>query len=90
MNSANIIGRCVSRERAVEVLKDCRQFVPPKYLRAYIAALNRARFELEKRVPVEPANGCCGNCGVYIEDDWIFCANCGREIQKDGQNAGND
>ena len=84
MNNDNIIGRCVSRERAVEVLKDCRQFVPPKYLRAYIAALNRARFELEKRVPVEPVHGKCGNCGIQIETDWIFCANCGREIQNHG------
>ena len=82
MNNDNIIGRCVSRKTAVHVLEDCREYIPPLYLRAYIAALNRARFELEKRVPVEPVRGCCGNCGVKIEGDWIFCANCGREVKR--------
>ena len=85
MNKDNIIGRCVSRKTAVHVLEDCREYIPPLYLRMYVAALNRTRFELQKRIPVEPVRGCCGNCGVKIEDDWIFCANCGREIQKDGQ-----
>ena len=83
MKNDNIIGRCVSRDTAVEVLTDCKQFIPPKYIRAYIAALNRARFELQKRIPVEPVRGCCGNCGVPVETDWIFCANCGREISRD-------
>ena len=82
MNNDDVIGRCVSRETAVRVLTDCRQFIPPAYLRAYIAAFNRARFELEKRVPAEPVRGCFGNCGIKLEDDWIFCANCGREVKK--------
>ena len=50
MSNDNIIGRCVSRETAVQVLTDCRQFVPPAYLRAYIAALNRARLRRECRL----------------------------------------
>ena len=54
----------------------------PKSVRQYVLALNRARFELEKRVPAAPVRGCCGNCGIQIETDWIFCANCGREIKK--------
>lgn len=81
-----IIGRCVSTENAIKTLTDSQQFIPPDHLSAYIAALNRARYELQKNIPVKPLikhyGWFCGKCGFSIQPDWIYCRNCGKEILK--------
>lgn len=78
----NDIGRCISREEALKTLNFTKQFIPNKYLMLYVAALNRTKYELSRHDPVKPVNGCCGRCGLPIDDDRTYCSNCGREIDK--------
>ena len=72
------IGRCLSREQSLVVLTDAKNYVPPKAMSAYSAALNRVRVEFRRHEPIAPINGRCGVCGAKV--DWMYCPNCGREV----------
>lgn len=80
-------GRCVSRMEAIQTLEDAKRHMPSGYINAYVAAFNRARYELLKGEPVKPItnlNGSwsCGYCGRRMGKEDNYCKNCGREIDK--------
>ena len=81
-----VIGRAVSRKEALQTLTESQQFIPPDHLAAYVAALNRTRYELMRHDPVKPRSReyewLCGNCGSPIFPDYTYCRNCGKEIDK--------
>ena len=82
----NEIGRASSRQTALQTLEDARQYIPDEVLSAYMAALNRTRYEFRRHEPVPPKiiNGWarCGRCGQDIKTTDNYCHNCGREIKK--------
>lgn len=78
-----IIGRAVSRKEALETLTDAQQYIPQDHIAAYVAALNRTRYELLRHDPVKPnEDGSCGNCGVWVPWSATYCLNCGKEIDR--------
>ena len=77
-----IIGRCVSRKEALRTLRQSQQFIPEDTTTAYVAALNRVRFEFQRHDPVEPDGDYCGNCGEVLFPGDVYCPNCGREISR--------
>ena len=80
------IGRAVSRKEAMRILRQTQRFVPEDLAAAYMAALNRVRYEFKRHEPVEPriSNGWvrCGNCGDDIRSKDNYCPNCGREVKR--------
>lgn len=78
-----VIGRAVSRKEALETLTESQQYIPRDHIAAYVAALNRARYELMRHEAVKPKNDeYCGNCGMWIPRSAVYCLNCGREIDR--------
>lgn len=78
-----IIGRAVSRKEALETLTGSKQYIPQDHIAAYVAALNRVRFELMRHEPVkQEEDGRCGNCGMWIPQSANYCLNCGKEIER--------
>lgn len=81
-----VIGRAVSRREALQTLTESQQFIPPDHLAAYVAALNRTRYELARHDPVKPRirvhGWFCGNCGKGVSQECTFCWNCGKEIDR--------
>ena len=60
--------------------------MPNEAVYAYVAALNRVRYEFKRHEPVKPIDNYCGNCGQFLHADMTYCWNCGREIMRDETN----
>lgn len=79
----DVIGRCSSRKEALNTLEQAQEFIPNEAVYAYVAALNRVRYEFKRHEPLAPVNGRCGSCGHILHPDMTYCWNCGREIMRD-------
>lgn len=81
-----MIGRAVSRKTALRTLRIVINYVPKSYVDAYVAALNRVMYEFKRHDPVKPTiDGNvlrCGKCGAPIVDGFVYCPNCGREVEQ--------
>ena len=78
----DVIGRCSSRQEAMNTLVQAKEFLPNEILYAYVAALNRVRYEFRRHEPMEPVSGRCGECGQRLHPGATYCWNCGKEVQK--------
>ncbi len=81
-----IVGRAVSRQNALAILTESRQYIPDDRTPAYDAALNRVTYEFRRHQPVEPriSNGWmrCGSCGTDLKGTDVYCPNCGKEVKR--------
>ena len=80
-----MIKMCVSRHQAMDILVEVGKSVPEDRKTLYTAALNRVKYEFDRHDPVKPKNGCCGNCGYPLDEDRMYCANCGHEVRRTEQ-----
>lgn len=84
---AEIIGRAVSRKKALRILRETRSVVPPDRVPDYDAALSRVTYEFKRHDPVKPKGFAdllvCGYCSMMVRPIDNYCPNCGREIKRD-------
>ena len=67
---------------ALTTLENSKIYIPADHIKMYVAALNRVRFEFRRHDPVKPVGGHCGKCGMPLQEEDLYCWNCGKEVDK--------